>query len=88
MSCNNGNNNNNQNNGNYASQMCTDLYKDAYKCESKLKGNEYKDESSCELIHDIIPRMSGAMKRSFSASKFFAWTFAVVIGIMGWYIYR
>ena len=70
--------------------MCMDLYKDASKCERKVKGTDYKDNSSCELIFDIIPRLSGAMKgsRSGSAAKVFAWLFAVVIGFMGWYIYR
>jgi hypothetical protein len=89
-SSNNNNGNNNNNNANYVSEMCMDLYKDASKCERKVKGTDYKDNSSCELIFDIIPRLSGAMKgsRSGSAAKVFAWLFAVVIGFMGWYIYR
>jgi hypothetical protein len=83
------NNNNNNNDGNYVSETCQDLYQDASKCERKVKGTSYQDNSSCELIHKIIPKLNASMSRSSgAAAKAFAWIFGIMIVFMGWYIFR
>lgn len=85
----NGNNNNNNNNGNYVSQNCAKMYEQSTKCESKVTATSYQDNSGCELIHDVVPKMSSALKGgSGNAAKVFAWLFAVTIVAMGFYIYR
>ena len=60
------------------------------KCEENVKGTNYQDNSSCELINTIIPRMASSLKGSASGTvaKVFAWLFGAMIVIMGWYIYR
>jgi len=82
-------NNNNNNNGNYVSQNCAKMYEQATKCESKVTASSYQDNSGCDLIHNVVPKMSTALKGgSGNAAKVFAWLFAVTIVAMGFYIYR
>lgn len=86
---NNGNNNNNNNYG-YVSEFCSELYEGAARCEKNVKGTNYKDTSSCDLIHHVVPRLNGAFNaiNARPTAKVFAWIFGIAIVGMAWYIYR
>lgn len=64
------------------------MYEQATKCEKKVKGTSYQDNSGCDLIHNIIPKLSTSLKGGSSAAKVFAWIFGIAVVAMGWYIYR
>eukprot|EP00934_Nitzschia_sp_Nitz4_P006752 Nitzschia sp. Nitz4//scaffold7_size249615//180188//181630//NITZ4_001195-RA/size249615-augustus-gene-0.12-mRNA-1//1//CDS//3329558496//6742//frame0 len=78
------------NNGYYPNEFCEGLYEQAARCEKNVKGTSYQDNSSCELIHKVIPKLSSALNglTGISWAKFFAWTFFIVIAALAWYIYR
>ena len=65
------------------------MYEQATKCETKVTASSYPDNSGCELIHDVVPKMSTALNGgSGKAATVFAWLFAITIVAMGAYIYR
>jgi hypothetical protein len=72
-------------------EMCTDLYEESGKCEKNVKNLSYQDDSGCELIHNIIPRLNSAFssinRRGPDPSVALAWTFGVLCCFMGAYIY-
>eukprot|EP00980_Cylindrotheca_fusiformis_P007383 scaffold1525_cov142-Cylindrotheca_fusiformis.AAC.183 len=89
-SYNNGNNNGGDNDGNGISEVCEDLYEMAAKCERKVKNISYQDNSGCDLIDDILPRMNHAFHQIAgrpSASVVWAWIFGIACVCMGAYIY-
>jgi hypothetical protein len=82
---------NNDDGGGYAiSETCDEIYEQAARCEKNVKGIQWQDNSSCELIHKTIPKLSAALGglSSTSVSKIFAWMFGIALVFMGWYIYR
>ncbi|KAL3944740.1 MAG: hypothetical protein SGBAC_001159 [Bacillariaceae sp.] len=101
---NNGNNNNNNNNNYEIIELCENSVEEAAKCESGLSNVlYYADESGCDYIHNILPKLSKAastitgnkVSRSSSnggsASVTFAVLFAlttVVMGAYSFFLYR
>jgi hypothetical protein len=84
------NNNNNYNNGNSVSEVCTKLYQQAGKCETNLKGVTYKDTSSCEMIHNILPKLNSAFKSVTGGpqvAKVFAWVFGIGFFALAGYVF-
>jgi hypothetical protein len=81
-------NNNNNNNGGGISEVCMGLYEEAVKCESRVK-TTYKDTSGCEMIHNVIPKLSKAMKgiRGPSTALVFAWLFGIGFFALAGYLY-
>jgi len=84
----NNNNNGNNNNNNGISEVCENLYEEAVKCESNIKST-YKDISGCEMIHNVIPKLSKAMKniRSPPVAAIFAWMFGIGFFALAGYIF-
>jgi hypothetical protein len=75
--------NDNNNNG-YAepTDSCLDLYENAAKCETKLDVSS-KDESGCDFINNILPRLTAASSATGSKSAKSgkgATAFAVIFG--------
>ena len=65
------------------------MYEQATKCETKVTASSYQDNTGCELIHDVVPKMSSALNGSSgTTAKVFAWLFAFTIAGMGAYIYH
>jgi len=88
----NGNNNNNDDqNQNAISDFCEGLYEESAKCEKKVSGISYQDNSGCELINDILPRMNTAFSqmtsRRPSTGAVWAWIFGIACVLMGSYIF-
>eukprot|EP00529_Nitzschia_sp_RCC80_P019680 CAMPEP_0113500352 /NCGR_PEP_ID=MMETSP0014_2-20120614/32271_1 /TAXON_ID=2857 /ORGANISM="Nitzschia sp." /LENGTH=422 /DNA_ID=CAMNT_0000394659 /DNA_START=96 /DNA_END=1360 /DNA_ORIENTATION=+ /assembly_acc=CAM_ASM_000159 len=92
---NNGNNNNYNNNangdwnGNQILEVCEQLYEESIRCESNVQNTQYKDTSGCEIVHNIMPRMSSQFKNisGFPVAKFFAWVFGLGFFALGGYVY-
>jgi len=86
---NNGNNNNNNNNGDEIAEICAGLYEEAVKCERSVKAT-YKDESGCDMIHHVIPKLSKAMNniRTPSVAPFFAWVFGIGFFALAGYLFQ
>lgn len=63
-------NDNNNGNNQYAepSEACTDLYENAAKCEAKMDIST-KDETGCEFINNILPRLTAASKSTGSSKS-------------------
>lgn len=103
---NNNNNNNNQNQQVEANELCQQSYEMAAKCESGLSQYVsqyyYPDESGCDFINNILPRLDQATRKVSSASKVgsakggaaataFAVLFAIsslVLGAYAFFLYR
>jgi hypothetical protein len=84
------NNNNNYNNGNSVSELCSKLYQQAGKCETNLKGVTYKDESSCDMIHNILPKLNSAFKSATGGpevAKVCAWAFGFGFFALAGYVF-
>jgi hypothetical protein len=75
----------------YISEFCEDLYDQAAKCEKKVKNIQYQDNSGCELIHEILPKMNNAFNqiagKSSHAAAIWAWIFGISCVFLGGYIY-
>jgi hypothetical protein len=84
-SCLQANNNNNNNNGEEqaaeATESCNDLYNNAARCEAKMDITS-KDESGCDFINTILPRLTAASNPSIKSAKSGkgATAFAVIFG--------
>jgi len=88
---NNGNNNNNNNgNGYELNELCEMVYEESVKCEKNLNIN-WQDNSGCDYIGDILPKLEAATagKRASSggAAVAFAWIFAVTTLLAGSYAF-
>jgi hypothetical protein len=73
---------NNDNGYDEPSESCTDLYENAAKCEAKMDISD-KDETGCEFINTILPRLTAASKSSGSSKAKTgkgATAFAVIFG--------
>lgn len=78
------------NDGNGISEACEDLYEQAAKCERKVKNISYQDNSGCDLIDDILPRMNHAFRQITgkpSYSAVWAWIFGIACVCMGAYTF-
>jgi hypothetical protein len=100
-------NDNRQNNGNNnngyqayeASELCTNSWYSAVKCESKMDVS-YADTTGCDYIHNVLPKIENAAKKISSSSrsgsssgpaKAFAWVFGfttVLFGAYAYFLYR
>eukprot|EP00542_Grammatophora_oceanica_P020919 CAMPEP_0194027736 /NCGR_PEP_ID=MMETSP0009_2-20130614/1818_1 /TAXON_ID=210454 /ORGANISM="Grammatophora oceanica, Strain CCMP 410" /LENGTH=394 /DNA_ID=CAMNT_0038666893 /DNA_START=53 /DNA_END=1237 /DNA_ORIENTATION=- len=89
---NNGNNNNNNNNGDVElKELCEQTYELAGRCESNLN-IAYPDETGCNYINNILPKMEGATKSLSSgsggkAAVVCAWVFGILTAILGVYAF-
>jgi hypothetical protein len=72
---------NNNDNGDATSESCSDLYNNAARCETKMDISS-KDESGCDFINTILPRLTAASNPSFKSAKSGkgATAFAVIFG--------
>eukprot|EP00546_Thalassionema_frauenfeldii_P016918 CAMPEP_0178900716 /NCGR_PEP_ID=MMETSP0786-20121207/3620_1 /TAXON_ID=186022 /ORGANISM="Thalassionema frauenfeldii, Strain CCMP 1798" /LENGTH=281 /DNA_ID=CAMNT_0020571735 /DNA_START=514 /DNA_END=1359 /DNA_ORIENTATION=+ len=84
---NNNNNNNNKNDQNQEAnviEMCERSYENAGKCEESM-GIYYPDDSACQFINILLPKMENALKASITAdnvSHGVPIVLALVFGIM------
>jgi hypothetical protein len=77
------------NNGDAISEVCTNLYEMSAKCERKVKNISYQDNSGCDLVDDILPKMNYAFRQMTgrtAASTVWAWIFGIACVCMGAYI--
>ena len=74
-------NNNGEEQAAEATESCTDLYNYAARCETKMDISS-KDESGCDFINTILPRLTAASNPNFKAAKSGkgATAFAVIFG--------
>jgi hypothetical protein len=82
--------NDDDNNGNAISEVCEDLYENAAKCERNVKNISYQDNSGCELINDLLPKMNRAFRQvtgGTAPSTVWAWIFGIACVCMGGYIF-
>ncbi len=52
-----------------ASESCTDLYNYAARCETKMDITSTKDESGCDFINNILPKLTAASNPNYKVSK-------------------
>merc|ERR1719356_1103040 len=85
---NNGNNNNNNNNYYYqqdlqVAEICEGVYEQSAKCEGALENVMYKDNSGCEFMNGILPKLEMATRNVARAGKAGASkTFAIMFGVL------
>jgi hypothetical protein len=94
-----GNNNNNQNDQDDADELiefCEELYASSGKCETNVASTAtYADESACNYINTILPRLeansksitNGSSTGDATAAKVFAWLFACTTLALGAYAF-